>query len=150
MRTPDDDCCLSLHINMIDRSTSIWNIFFIITGIGLKSKIALTFLDCIPAVYGISITLINVRVGLGWARNHDAYRTSPSRPAGGGGRRRCFSTSHAQRGIYVSTEVYAEPSGHSCVQSSVAEGLENVSAASSITAIIPDCPEDSKANHITV
>ena len=132
---------------MINRSASIWNIFFIIIGIGLKSKIALTFLDCIPAVYGISITLIHVRVGLGWARSHDAYRASPSRPAG---RRRCLSISHTQRGVYVSTEVYAESSKHSCVQSSVAEELENVSATSSITPIIPSCLEDSKATQSTV
>jgi len=135
---------------MINRSTSLWNIFFIITGMGLKSKIALTFLDCIPAVYGISITLINVRVGLGWARSHDAYRASPSRPAGGRNRRRCLSISHTQRGVYVSTEVYAESSKHSCVQSSVAEELENVSATSSITPIIPSCLEDSKATQSTV
>lgn len=86
-------------------------------------------------------------MGLGWARSHDECHAISSRPAGGRGRRGCLSISDAQRGVYVSTEVYAE---HSCVQSSVAEELKDVSAASSITAIIPGCPGDSKAIHSTV
>ncbi|KAJ3552180.1 hypothetical protein NP233_g12941 [Leucocoprinus birnbaumii] len=48
---------------------AIWNIIFLIAGAGFESPIALSFLDAIPAIYGISVTLINVRVGLGWARS---------------------------------------------------------------------------------
>ncbi|KAJ3576718.1 hypothetical protein NP233_g263 [Leucocoprinus birnbaumii] len=50
---------------------TIWNMFFFITGLGPRSEIALCFLDCMPAVYGISVMLINVRVGLGWAMSYD-------------------------------------------------------------------------------
>ncbi|KAJ3576702.1 hypothetical protein NP233_g264 [Leucocoprinus birnbaumii] len=50
---------------------TIWNLMLIISGAAFRSPVALCFLDSVPAIYGISVTLINVRVGLGWARGDE-------------------------------------------------------------------------------
>lgn len=47
---------------------STWNLLFFIAGLGFNSQITLCLLNCFPAVYGVSAMLINVRVGLGFAR----------------------------------------------------------------------------------
>lgn len=64
--------------NFLRKSNSIWNITYLIAGLGFHSKIALTFLDCMSEVYGISVMLINVRVGLGWTRNGERTPVSVS------------------------------------------------------------------------
>jgi len=81
--------------------------------------------------------LINVRVGLGWACSNDERHAVTPLPTGGGDRRRNFSIYHERKGVYVSTEVYAEPFGHSCNQLSGASEPRDGSVASSVTAIIP-------------
>ena len=103
-----------------------------------------------PAVYGISIMLINVRVGLGWACSNDERHAVTPLPTGSRDRRRNFSIYHERKGVYVSTEVYAEPFGHSCNQLSGASEPGDGSAASSVTAIIPGYSRDSKVIHDTV
>lgn len=55
---------------------TIWNLAYLIAGLGFHSKIALTFLDCMSEIYGISVMLINVRVGLGWTRNGERAAVS--------------------------------------------------------------------------
>ena len=47
---------------------STWDLLFFIAGLGFNSQITLCLLNCFPAVYGVSAMLINVRVGLGFAR----------------------------------------------------------------------------------
>ena len=58
------------------KKNSIWNLAYLIAGLGFHSKIALTFLDCMSEIYGISVMLINVRVGLGWTRNGERAAVS--------------------------------------------------------------------------
>lgn len=87
---------------------TLWNLFFFIAGLGFKSEFALSLLDCMPGVYGVSVMLINVRVGLGWARSESERNAVSSSSVIS---RRNFPRSPEQRGIYISTVVYTEPTG---------------------------------------
>jgi len=63
---------LKKAVGVIVESAAIsatWNLLFFIAGLGFQCQIALALLDSLPAVYGVSAMLINVRVGLGFARN---------------------------------------------------------------------------------
>ncbi|KAJ3576703.1 hypothetical protein NP233_g262 [Leucocoprinus birnbaumii] len=104
--------------------SATWNLLFFIAGLGFNSEIALSLLNCLPAVYGVSAMLINVRVGLGFAR-------------GAGGRAGTESRSEYQtRGGIVSTMIFSVQ--YPSYDQEALEGQgEGSSSASSVTAIVP-------------
>ncbi|KAJ3576715.1 hypothetical protein NP233_g265 [Leucocoprinus birnbaumii] len=85
---------------------TIWNLMLIISGAAFQSPVALCFFDSVPAIYGISVTLINVRVGLGWARGDErvavVFPNARQNPPG--------SPGVEQRATYLSTLVITESS----------------------------------------
>lgn len=130
---------------------TMWNVMFLIAGAGFRNEIALCFLECMAAVYGISVMLINVRVGLGCALrdNERVISTAPIIFMEGGGRRNFLGSSIVpeQRGIHISTVVCTEPSGSSsrCEIADESRGGGDIelgdvrSVASSMTASFKPC-----------
>ncbi|KAL9709163.1 hypothetical protein Ac2012v2_007517 [Leucoagaricus gongylophorus] len=77
--------------------SATWNLLFFIAGLGFNSQVALCLLNCLPAVYGVSAMLINVRVGLGFALGAGGSAGIPTRsgfPGGGYVSTIIFSTQH--------------------------------------------------------
>jgi len=74
---------------------STWNLLFFVAGLGFNSQITLCLLNCLPGVYGVSAMLINVRVGLGFARGAGGSAGISTRSGFPG------------RGGYVSTIVFS-------------------------------------------
>lgn len=101
---------------------TIWNLLFLIAGLGFQSRIGLSLIHCMPTISGISVMLINVRVGLGWALSQDE-RVGAHIAANP---RRHHPLSGEQRGICISTVVYTEPSSNSQCEVSCAQPGDNL------------------------
>jgi len=93
---------------------STWNLLFFIAGLGFNSQITLCLLNCLPAVYGVSAMLINVRVGLGFARGAGGSADMSTRsgfPARGRVSTIVFSTQYLSDGHETWMEQGESPKG---------------------------------------